>query len=184
MLTRRPPEHRFGSKRVSAVERAATMVCGVLLMASIAMADGMLAAEHFKPFKMKSLEGAQKSLSDVLGRATLVVFFFPTCPYCNAALPEIQKFHDRYKDQGLSTVWINVVPQEERLIPEWRSRHGYTVPVLIGGRSIQNDYKLTMTPTHFLLDAQGNVISRHTGYKPGDGKELEREIQQALARVP
>jgi thiol-disulfide isomerase/thioredoxin len=184
MLIRRPPGHRFGSKRVSSVERAVTVVCGVLLMASIAMADGMLAAERFKPFKMKSLEGAEKSLSDVLGKATLVVFFFPTCPYCNAAFPEIQKFHDRYKDQGLSTVWINVVPQEERLIPGWRSTHGYTVPVLMGGRSVQNDYKLTMTPTHFLLDAQGNVISRHTGYKPGDGKELEREIQQALARVP
>ena len=128
MLTRRPAEHRSGSKRVSAVERAATVVCGALLLASIAMANGMLAAESFKPFKMKSLEGAQKSLSDVLGKVTLVVFFFPTCPYCNAAFPEIQKFHDRYKDQGLSTVWINVVPQEERLIPEWRSAHGYTVP--------------------------------------------------------
>jgi thiol-disulfide isomerase/thioredoxin len=123
------------------------------------------------------LEGAQKSLSDVLGKATLVVFFFPTCPFCNVAFPEIQKLHDRYKDQGLSTVAINVIPQEERLIPEWLSTHGYTVPVLIGGRSVKNDYKLTMTPTHFLLDAQGHVISRHTGYKPGDGRELEREIQ-------
>jgi hypothetical protein len=96
----------------------------------------------------------------------------------------IQKFHDRYKDQGLSTVWIHVVPQEDRLIPEWRSKHGYHMPVLIGGRSVQNDYKPTMTPTHFLLDAQGNVISRHAGYKPQDGKGLEREIQQALARAP
>jgi glutathione peroxidase-family protein len=184
MLTRRPPEDRFGPKRASVVGRAATLVCGVLLMASLAMADGMLAAESFRPFKMKSLEGSQKSLSDVLGKATLIVFFFPTCPYCNAAFPELQKFHDRYKDRGLSMVWINVVPQEERLIPEWRSTHGYTVPVLMGGRSVQNDYKVTMTPTHFLLDAHGNVISRHVGSRPGDGKELEREIQQALARVP
>lgn len=124
------------------------------------------------------------SLSDVLGKVTPVVFFFPTCPYCNAAFPDIQKVHDRYKHQGLSTVWINIVPQEERLIPEWRSKHGYTVPMLIGGRSVQNDYKLMMTPTHYLLDTQGNVISRLAGYRRGDEKELEREMQQALARVP
>jgi len=40
-----------------------------------------------------------------------------------------------------------------------------------------------MTPNRFMLDAQGNAISRHAGYKHGDGKEREREIQQALARA-
>jgi peroxiredoxin len=148
------------------------------------MQDGAAAAEKFKPFKMKTLEGAQKSLSDVLGKATLVVFFFPTCPFCNAAFPEIQKLHDSYKDRGLSMVWINVVPEEERLIADWRTRHGYTVPVLLGGRSVQNDYKLVMTPTHYLLDSQGKVLSSHAGYTAGDEKGLEREIQQALAAVP
>lgn len=82
---------------------------------------------------------------------------------------------------GLSMVSINVVPQEERLIADWRTNHGYTVPILLGGRSVQSDYKLTMTPTHYLFDSQGKVLSRHAGYKPGDEKNLEREIQQALA---
>jgi glutathione peroxidase-family protein len=141
------------------------------------------AAENFKPFKVRTLEGAQTSLSDVLGKATLVVFFFPTCAFCNAAFPEIQKLHDTYKDQGLSMVWINVVPQEERMIPGWRRDHGYTVPILLGGRSIQNDYKLTMTPTHYLFDSQGKVLTRHAGYKPGDERALERQIQQALGLI-
>ena len=114
-------EERVGVKRASALRRAATLLCGVLLMAGLAMQDRAVAAESFKPFKMKSLEGPQKSLSDMLGKATLVVFFFPTCQFCNVAMPEIQKFYDAYKDRGLSVVFINVVPQEERLIPEWRS---------------------------------------------------------------
>src|SRR5205085_4951040 len=126
---------------------------------------------RFKSFKLKNVDGTQTAFADVLGRATLVVFFFPTCPYCNAAFPYIQQMHDRYKSDGLSVVWINVVPSEAKLIPAWRRAHGYTVPILLGGASAPNDYSIIMTPTHYLLDSTGHVLIRHAGYKPGDEKE-------------
>ena len=154
---------------------------GGLLLVALLVAPGAVAADSFKPFRLKALDGAETRLSDVIGRATLVVFFFPTCIYCNAAFPSIQRLHDTYKDQGLSMVWINVLPEEERLIAAWRMKHGYTVPVLLGGRSVQRDYSLTMTPTYYLLDSRANVLSRHAGYKPGDERDLARDIQQALA---
>ena len=138
------------------------------------------ADESFKPFKLKTLEGTQRTLSDVLGKATVVVFFFPTCRYCNAAFPDIQKIYDNYKDRGLSMVWINIVPEENSLIKDWQATHGYTVPVLLGGKSVQNDYKLNETPTHYLLDGRGRIVSKHSGYKAGDDKILERDIQHAL----
>jgi len=155
----------------------------ILFVAVLAL-QPVTAAESFKPFKkLKALDGSQQSLGDVLGpKATLVVFFFPTCPYCNAAFPEVQKIYDRYRGQGLSMVWINVLPDEEKLIAPWRAQHGYTAPVLLGNRSVANDYKLRMTPTHFLLDAKGAVLSTHAGYTAGDEKTLERDIQQALGR--
>jgi cytochrome oxidase Cu insertion factor (SCO1/SenC/PrrC family) len=156
-------------------------VVGAAVLFFAAIQSGAAAPAKFKPFKLKTLDGAQKTLPDVLGKATLVEFFFPTCPFCNAAFPEVQKLYDTYKPQGLSIVWINVLPDEDKQITPWMSKHGYTVPVLLGGRSAQGDYKLVQTPTDFLLDAQGNILSRHEGYKPGDEKELEKQIQQALA---
>ena len=158
------------------------VLLAVLLLAAVAMQNRAAAAESFRPFKLKALDGSQQSLPDVLGKATVVVFFFPTCQYCNAAFPEVQKIYDAYKDRGLSMVWINVVPDEEKLIAGWRAAHGYTVPVLLGGRSVQNDYKLVMTPTHYLLDSRGKVLSKHAGYTAGDEKALERDIQQALGQ--
>jgi len=97
----------------------------VAIVAALATPRPVTAAESFKPFKkLKALDGSQQSLGDVLGsKATLVVFFFPTCPYCNAAFPEVQKIYERYKDQGLAMVWINVLPDEEKLIAPWRAQH-------------------------------------------------------------
>lgn len=159
---------------------ARQVALALLVLAAAAASSRVSADESFRPFKLKTLEGTQRSLSEVLGKATLVVFFFPTCKYCNAAFPEIQKIYDSYKDRGLSMVWINIVPEENALIKNWQATHGYTVPILLGGKSVQNDYKLNETPTHYLLDARGKIVSKHSGYQAGDETVLEREIQQAL----
>jgi peroxiredoxin len=153
--------------------------CAALLL-GLMLPEQARAADKFKPFTLKTLDGSERSLSNVLGKTTLVVFFYPTCPYCNAAFPSVQKIYDSYKDRGLSMVWINVITNEENLIAPWQKEHGYTVPVLLGDRALAMSYNLRMTPTHYLLDAKGQVISSHAGYKAGDEKELERSIQKAL----
>ncbi len=157
---------------------------GVTLLAlSIALAPRAALAENFKSFKLNTLEGDERSLAQVLGsKATLVAFFFPTCQYCNAAFPLVQKIYDANKDRGLAMVWINVIPDEQRLIADWRASHGYTATILLGSRSIAEDYDLRMTPTHVLLDAKGKVLWKHAGYKPGDEKDIERQVQQALSK--
>jgi peroxiredoxin len=138
-------------------------------------------AEKLRAFKLKTLEGSEKALADVLGgKVTLVFFFFPTCPYCNAAFPHVQKLYDTYRDRGLSMIWINVVPDEQKLIAGWREKHGYTVPVLLGTRSTPNEYRVRMTPTHYLLDERGEILSRQDGFTAGDETRLEQQIQKAL----
>jgi peroxiredoxin len=135
-----------------------------------------------KPFKLKTLEGDAKTLSNVLGKATLVVFFYPTCPFCNVAAPEIQRLYDTYKAQGLSVVYINTSPNEEKLVPGWLDAHRYTVPVLVGAKldDLVRDYEVEATPTHYLLDAKGLVLSKHSGYRAGDAVALEQAIKKAL----
>jgi peroxiredoxin len=160
--------------------RLLTLLCAWAVCASVAIPVRIDAAEKFRPFKLKALDGTERSLADVQGKATLIVFFFPTCRYCNAAFPSMQELHDAYKDRGLSMVWINVIPEEDRLIRDWLANNGYTVPVLLGGRSTQNAYRLTTTPTHYLIDERGQVLSRQAGFKPGDEIALERAIDAAL----
>ncbi|HEY7187019.1 MAG TPA: TlpA disulfide reductase family protein [Vicinamibacterales bacterium] len=155
------------------------LLCAAMLLGAL-LPEQAVAADKFKPFTLKTLDGSERSLSSVLGKATLVVFFYPTCPYCNAAFPSVQTIYDAYKDRGLSMVWINVITNEEGLIAPWQKEHGYTVPVLLGDRALAMSYNLRMTPTHYVLDAKGQVVSSHAGYKSGDEKELERSIQKAL----
>jgi len=162
-------------------------VLSICLVLSLVISQGSnlyaQTGEPLKPFKLKTLEKEEKTLGDVLGpKGTLVVFFFPTCKYCHEALPLMQKIHDTYRERGLSTVWINALPQEEKLIPKWRSERGYTVPILVGAsvRAIDKDYRVAMTPTYYLLDPVGRVVSMRAGFQPGDDKKLEDAILDLL----
>src|SRR5262245_40161964 len=121
----------------------------VVLTALIVATSGTAASGTFKPFTLKALDGGSVALRDMLGKATLVVFFFPSCPYCNAELPEIQRLYDAYKADGLAMVWINVLPEQDDKVAEWRSRHGFTVPILLGSKSTLVDYQVRTTPSHY-----------------------------------
>ena len=156
------------------------LVCVGWVLAAAGTGIRPLAAETFKAFKLKTPEGTQQALSDVMGKATLVIFFSPTCNYCSASAPLIQKLHETHKDRGLSIVWVNVIPEEDRLIASWRDKHGHTMPILLGGRSVQNDYRLSMTPTYYLIDAVRTVLWKHAGFKEGDGAALEKAVRDAL----
>jgi thiol-disulfide isomerase/thioredoxin len=156
------------------------LLCTGLLLAAAGIGTSPSAAETFKPFKLKTPDGKSQTLADVAGRATLVIFFSPTCRYCNASAPLVNRLHDANKDRGLSIVWVNVIPEEEKLIASWREKHGHTMPILLGGRSILNDYRLSMTPTYYLIDATLTVLWKHSGFKAGDETALEQAIQKAL----
>jgi thiol-disulfide isomerase/thioredoxin len=162
-----------------------TRVAATILATTLSVAIGAWpasAAGRFKPFRYSATDGRQIALTDVLGRTTLVVFFFPSCPYCNAAFAGIEKLQETYKDRGLVVVWINVVPEEDRLISEWQRRHAYDDAVLLGGEAAQHTYSVRATPTYYLLDGAGGVISTHAGYKAGDEHVLDQSIRVALDR--
>jgi len=136
----------------------------------------------FKPFELLDLEGQTRQLSDFLARSTLVSFFFPTCGACNEEMPHFQEFYEKYRDQGLNVVAVNVIPDQDPLVPQWRNDNGYTFPILVGAETnaLIADYRLSSTPLNFILDAEGKILSRQEGYAPGSEARIEARIREAL----
>ena len=94
----------------------------------------------------------------------------------------MQKLYDQYSGQGMKMVAINVISEQDAMVPDWRDRNGFTFPILVGADSerIMGDYRMTAAPLNFLLDAEGKVLARFEGYSPGGEREIEKDILQAL----
>jgi peroxiredoxin len=164
------------------MQTAIRCLCCLLVFSLLPLHGNAKDPNKFRPFKLKTTDGTVKTLRDYANKVTLVSFFFPGCPYCSIEMPEQQKIYDKYKDKGVSMVWINVLPEQEKLIASWQAEHHFTVPVLIGAsqESLQSDYRLIATPTMYLLGAKGEVLYYQSGSKPDDEKTLEVKIVEAL----
>jgi peroxiredoxin len=164
---------------------AVLLAMGCLLALSLVVLPAAAKSlKPFKPFKLKTLDGQKKTLADYTDTLTLVAFFYPRCPYCKASVTHVQHIYDRFKDLGLSVVLINIVEDEDKLIPRFMKENGLSLPVLTGAwqPSLMRDYDLETTPTHFLLDSKGTILFRQNGYIPGDEKALETKIAAVLKK--
>jgi len=161
---------------------AAVLLACLFAMLPFPAAGKAKGPKQFHSFKLKTVDGTRKTLEDFENKATLVSFFYPRCPFCAAALPQMQSLYDKYKGEGLSAVWINVLPGENKLIPKWQAQHHFTVPILIGASQnwLQDHYRLTTTPTEYLLGPHGEVLFYQSGYRPNDVPKLESKIKDAL----
>jgi peroxiredoxin len=138
--------------------------------------------KDFIPFELPDLAGQNRKLSEFLNQSTLVSFFFPTCGACNQEMPHFQRFYEKYQDRGLSVVGVNVIPDQDELVPHWRDNNGITFPILVGAETntLIENYRLSATPLSFLLNAEGKIISRQDGYTPGSEARIEAHIREAL----
>ncbi|GAB4108437.1 MAG: hypothetical protein Kow001_05670 [Acidobacteriota bacterium] len=95
----------------------------------------------------------------------------------------MQDIYRRYQDRGMAMVAVNVVPEQDPLLPGWIEAGGYTFDVLVGAstEAIFRDYGMTGAPLTFLLDAEGKILARWDGYQEGAETAVEERIQAALA---
>ena len=56
-----------------------------------------------------------------------------------------------------------------------------TYPVLLDlNNQIMNDLNITSIPYLLIVDSENNIVKTHVGYRPGDEKILDQEIQKLL----
>jgi cytochrome oxidase Cu insertion factor (SCO1/SenC/PrrC family) len=137
---------RESRRRIGAALLVMACLLAFSLIASPAEAKD---PKPFKAFKLKTLDGEKKTLADYTGKLTLIGFFYPQCPYCRVSVPQLQSIYDKYKDLGLSVVLINVVEEEDRLIPRFMKDHKISLPVLTGAwqPALMRDYDLDTRST-------------------------------------
>ncbi len=82
-------------------------------------------------------------------------------------------------------VAINVVPEQDKDVPAWRTKGGYTFPVLLSESGFaETNFGVHVQPTNFLLDADRRLVFRHLGYGAGGEKQIEAEIRELLGLDP
>ncbi|WP_105167159.1 TlpA disulfide reductase family protein [Pseudoalteromonas sp. T1lg23B] len=95
------------------------------------------------------------------GKVTYLKFWATWCRYCVEEMPHLEHVF-KNRDPSLTVVSINIgLNQSEELVKRFLDKHHYQVDTLFDhDGSLTRRFNVIGTPTHLLLDEQGNEIYR------------------------
>jgi len=155
-----------------------------------AQAPEPVAAGPAPDFTLSQLGGTDVTLSKLKGKIIVIDMWATWCPPCKKGLPLIQKFSDWAEANHPDEISVYAVNVWERgndkaaiveKVQSFWEQNKYTMPTLISyDDKITNDYKVGGIPVTVMIDAEGNVAARHSGYSPNLFEELKKEAEKLL----
>lgn len=136
-------------------------------------------------FTLTDLNGKTVSLEEMKGKVVLVDFWATWCGPCKASFPAMQQAVNRYKnDPNVQFLFIHTwergdstpVQNAKKFIEE--KQYTFQVPMDLkdpatGVNKVVDSYKVTGIPTKFVIDKNGNIRFRFTGFNAGEDAAVE-----------
>ncbi len=153
------------------------VLSGLILNFLIAQIDQIPA------IKLKLADGSEMTLEEIHHTGPVLIDFWALwCAPCLKAMRHLDDLQEKYRDQGLTILGINLDTERSRSkVRSYIRSKGYGFTVALDPS--QESYRRlngTAMPYTMLVDSTGKIVYRHSGYMPGDEKILEAEILSVL----
>ncbi len=114
-------------------------------------------------FTLTLFDGGALRLEDLRGKVVFLNFWASWCPPCRAEARTLEAAWQKYKDQGMVFVGVNIQDQEENA-RAFIDEFGITYPNGIDrGSRIAIDYGVWGLPETFFIDRVGRITYKHIG---------------------
>jgi len=120
-------------------------------------------------------------LGELKGKVVLVDFWASWCVPCRHSFPWMNQMQQKYGAQGLQIIGVNLDDMKsaaDKFLRETPAK--FTLKFDPAG-ALARKFDVQTMPSSYVLDAAGNVIAKHFGFKLGEADEYEAQIRAALA---
>ena len=124
------------------------------------------------------------ALADLHGKVVLLDFWASWCGPCRQSFPLYEKLRGELPQQQFAVLAINLDEMADGPLA-FLAEHpvGYTSLADPAGE-VARQFGLVGMPSSFLIDRDGIVRARYTGFKPQDIDEIRREVLALLHAEP
>ncbi len=136
-------------------------------------------------FTLPTIDRATFTLAEECKKLPVVIAFFKiTCSTCQFTFPFLERLYARYGRDGVSFWGVSQDDAEKSQM--FRERFGVTFPVALDapGYSASKQYHFTNVPTILLIDREGTIRFRQSGFSKAGLIELSEKIGRLLGRTP
>ncbi|MEM5382945.1 thioredoxin family protein [Paraburkholderia phymatum] len=134
----------------------------------------------------KWLNSEPLTMQQLRGKVVLVDFWTYTCINCIHTLPQVESWHQKYKNQGLVVVGVHTpeypFERDTKKVSTAIAQYGLHYPVAQDNQyATWNAYGNQYWPAFYLIDKKGRVVYSHFG--EGDYEKTEAAIREQLAKA-
>lgn len=134
-------------------------------------------------WELSTPEGKTVSLKSLRGNVVLLEFWATWSGPCKLAMPGVQKLHEQFKGKPVKV--IGVCTWERGGDPaEFMKTKGCTFGLLLKGEKVAESYKVSGTPTFYVICPEGKILYASAGFDPDVEAEIAKVIKQNVKTEP
>ncbi len=128
--------------------------------------------------ELKGYNTPDLALKDTKGKVTFLHFWGTWCGDCMLEMPSVQKFYEQQKDH-IQFVLVDIERSHDdysKLTKFIEKNPQYTVPMYEPNSPISTQLRVDQFPTTFIIDKEGNIVSKHEGATEWELEEVQKPI--------
>jgi peroxiredoxin len=127
-------------------------------------------------FTLTDLQGKAWTLKDLRGKVVLLNFWATWCPPCRKEIPDLEKLHGRFHDQGL--VVLAISDEDGSTVRSFATERKITYPILLDpGRRVSELFQIEGIPESFVYDRNSKLVAQAIDMRTG--KQFLQMLAQA-----
>lgn len=131
-------------------------------------------------FKAKASNGQTIDSAKFKGKVTLINFFASWCGPCKKEMPYLAKYLEEFKGKGFQIVGIGVDAEADKSLG-FAKEYNATWPIVTDEESeLMGLFGVYSMPATYIVDRQGVVRYKDTGFKP---EEQANKLRSAIQRL-
>jgi TonB family protein len=140
------------------------------------------ARENFAPdFSVTTLDGEFVTLQDLRGKVVLLDFWGTWCPPCRESTPSLVRYSKRHDPELFTIVGVAVNEPSDQGWREYVAKNKMAWPQYLDStRKISSLFKVTGFPTYIIIDADGVIRERRTGWNGDTMAILDDHVRKAV----
>jgi cytochrome c biogenesis protein CcmG/thiol:disulfide interchange protein DsbE len=135
-------------------------------------------------FTLQTLDGREVILSKLKGKVVLLDFWATWCGPCRESIPHLIDLYKTYQENGLEVIGMNVDRGDTNAVKRFVNSMNIPYSIIFTPEEVSRNFAISGLPTAVLIDKQGKIREKISGFTIEIGKQMASKIANLLSEKP
>lgn len=147
------------------------------ILTKIELSKSTQSGSAIKDFAYKGPNENVIALSSLKGKYVIVDFWASWCGPCRKSIPKLKELYSEYKSKGLEILSVSIDTDDNAWRKALTEENMPWLQVLSPNKDkTLKDFNIQGVPTLFLIDREGKIVEKFTGFNAGIGEILKSKL--------